>query len=109
MNRNIIKNEKKNEKNNEKNIIQEDLIRIISTDLPWENLKNSTVLISGANGFLPAYIVESLLYLNSIKNLNIQVIGLVRNRNKALNRFSKYQDRIDFKILVQDVCNAIDY
>ena len=45
MNRNIIKNEKKNEKNNEKNIIQEDLIRIISTDLPWENLKNSTVLI----------------------------------------------------------------
>lgn len=109
MNRNIINNEKKNEKNNEKNIIQEDLIRIISTDLPWENLKNSTVLISGANGFLPAYIVESLLYLNSIKNLNIQVIGLVRNRNKALNRFSKYQDRIDFKILVQDVCNPIDY
>ena len=38
MNRNIINNEKKNEKNNEKNIIQEDLIRIISTDLPWENL-----------------------------------------------------------------------
>ena len=90
------------------NIVQEDLERIISVNLPWENLRNSTVLISGANGSLPAYMVETLLYLNNIKNLNIQVIGLVRNRNKALDRFSNYQDRNDFKLLVQDVCTPID-
>jgi len=91
------------------NIVQEDLARIISTNLPWENLKNSIILISGANGFLPAYMVETLLYLNSVKNLNIKVVGLVRNRNKALDRFSNYQDRKDLKLLVQDVCNPIEY
>ncbi len=89
-------------------IIEEDLKNITSSELPWENFMNSTVLISGANGFLPAYMVETFLYLNKIRDLNIKIIGLVRNKNKALNRFSSYQDRNDFRLIVQDVCSPID-
>ena len=93
----------------DRNIIKEDLENIISSDLPWEQFKDSTVLISGANGFLPAYMVETLLYLNTVRNLNIKVIGLVRNKDKALNRFSNYKSRDDLKLLIQDVCDPIDW
>ncbi|WP_055076147.1 NAD-dependent epimerase/dehydratase family protein [Pseudanabaena sp. 'Roaring Creek'] len=91
-----------------KKIIEEDLKNIISTDLPWEKFKDSTVLISGASGFLPAYMVDTLMYLNKVRGLNIEVIGLVRNKEKALSRFANYQDRKDFRLLVQDVCSPID-
>jgi len=90
-----------------RNIIEEDLERIISSDLPWKNLKNSTILISGANGFLSAYMVETLLYLNTVKNLNVKVIGLVRDSAKALARFTNYNERDDLKFVIQDVCDPI--
>ena len=70
-----------------KKILGEDLELIISADLPWEDFRDSTVLISGANGFLPAYMVETLLYLNTVRGLNIKIVGLVRNKEKALVRF----------------------
>jgi UDP-glucuronate decarboxylase len=90
-------------------IIQQDLERIVKSNLPWDRLEGKTVFISGANGFLPAYLVESLLYLNREKESSqkIRVIGLVRNRDKALLRFSNYLDRPDFKIIVQDVCHIV--
>ena len=91
-----------------KKILEEDLELIVSANLPWEEFRNSTVLISGANGFLPAYMVEALLYLNSVKNLNIKIIGLVRNREKALVRFAQYKERNDLTFIVQDVCEPIN-
>lgn len=88
-------------------IIQEDLEYIINSGLPWDMLKRATVLISGANGFLPAYMVETLLYLNDKKNTKIKVTGIVRNREKALNRFSHHKNRKDLEFVVQDVCAPV--
>jgi len=88
-------------------IIEEDLQYITSQDLPWHELKDKTILISGANGFLPAYVVETLLYLNEINNYNMKVIGLVRNRTKAEHRFKDYLARNDLELLVQDVCTSV--
>ncbi len=88
-------------------VIEEDLARIASADLPWSIFEGKTVLISGANGFLPAYIVETLLYLNEINGQGTKVVGLVRNRRKALSRFSAYQGRDDLEFIVQDVCEPI--
>jgi len=92
-----------------RNIILEDLNKIVSADLPWEEFRNSTVLISGANGFLPAYMVETLLHLNTTRNLNIKVVGLVRNKEKALARFLHHKECEDLTFLVQDVCDPINY
>ena len=69
------------------NIIESDLHYITNADLPWELLKNKTILISGASGFLPAYMVETLLYLNETRKFNITIIGLVRNLEKARKDF----------------------
>ncbi len=86
-------------------IIQEDVSRIAGADLPWEKFSGKTVLVSGANGFLPAYIVETLTHLNEGQpGVNCKVIGLVRNSEKARARFEHLIGRRDFRLQVQDVC-----
>ena len=88
-------------------ILQEDLEFIVSSKLDWDLFSDSTVLISGANGFLPAYMVETLLYLNSKYRKNIKVLALVRNAEKAFEKFKHHKDRSDLEFLVQDVCTPI--
>ncbi|MSU34528.1 MAG: NAD-dependent epimerase/dehydratase family protein [Pedosphaera sp.] len=86
--------------------IEADLAWIAAATLPWATLAGKTLLVSGANGFLPAYMVEAVLYLNEHENNSnpATVIALVRNRERALKRFSAYQGRTDLQFLVQDVC-----
>lgn len=89
-------------------IVEDDLRRITSCQLPWQEFAGKTVLISGANGFLPAYMVETLLYLNEQRNdPPTRVIGLVRNLERAETRFSVYRGRPDLCFLVQDVCKPV--
>jgi UDP-glucuronate decarboxylase len=89
-------------------IIKEDLETIYNSDVDWSKFQNTVVLITGANGFLPAYLVESLLYLNYInpKN-NVKVIGLVRNIENAKNRFSEYLEDANLEFVGQDVSDSI--
>lgn len=84
-------------------IVSEDLRRITESPLPWERLHRKTVLISGANGFVPAYMLETLLYLNETTGANIRVIALVRNAEKAMRRLGHLANREDVTMVVQDV------
>lgn len=89
-------------------IIREDLENILAANLPWSDLAGKNLLIVGANGFLPAYMIETLLYLNEyLSSEKVKVIGLVRNKQKAVARFSPYLERSDFKLIIQDVCQSI--
>lgn len=88
-------------------IIKEDISAVISRFSYWERFKDKTVLISGANGFLPAYLVETFLSLDT--SFNTKVIALVRNRQKAEKRFSHWLGNPNLYILEQDVCNEIIY
>ena len=84
-------------------IIEEDLQKIVSSDLPWDRLFGRTVLVAGANGFVAAYMVETLLYLNETAHANIHVVALVRNYEKAMRRLGCFVGRSDLSIVVQDV------
>lgn len=90
-------------------IVEEDLRGIASHDLPWAQLGGATVLVTGAAGLVPAYLVESLLYLNETERLAepLKVIGLVRDRVKAERRFGAYLGRADLEFMVQDVSEAL--
>jgi UDP-glucuronate decarboxylase len=87
-------------------VIEADMAWITAAKLPWAALAGKTVLISGASGFLPAYMVETVLYLNERQNKSnpTTVIALARNRERALERFSAYKGRADLQFLIQDVC-----
>lgn len=97
------------------NITDADLQYITDADLPWELLKNKTILISGASGFLPAYMLETLLRLNEKRHLNVTIFALVRNLEKAQERFSQYSGDPHLFFIAQNVCddiridNHIDY
>ena len=88
-------------------IVQEDIKNIASQSLEWEKLKDSCILISGANGFLPSYLVETLLYLNDTFKLNIKTLALVRNKQKAEKRFSHHIGRKDLEFIIQDVSDPV--
>ena len=45
-------------------IIESDLKYIANGNLPWENFIDKTILITGASGFIPSYLVDTFLYLN---------------------------------------------
>jgi UDP-glucuronate decarboxylase len=89
-------------------IVREDLENILTSNLPWHRFVNKTVLISGANGFLPAYMVETLLLLNTRHGANAKVVALVRSREKAEKRFAEYLKRSDLSLIVGDVTARIE-
>jgi len=88
-------------------VIESDLKYITNVNLPWRSLKNKTVLIAGASGFLPSYMVETFLYLNETKQLNIKVIGLVRDLKKARLKFARYSGDKKLQLIRGDVCAKI--
>lgn len=87
-------------------IVQEDLEQIIQEDIQWEKFVNATVVITGANGILPSYMVDTLIYLNETKHFNIHIVGIVRNAEKAQKRFSSNKS---VEWIVHDICQPIHY
>lgn len=90
-------------------IIKEDALQIASSNyVDWRKLRGKTVLIAGANGYVPQFFVHGLLKRNEIRGDGIKVIALCRDRQKAEERFGAYFKREDFQLLQQDVCAPID-
>lgn len=89
-------------------IIYEDAENIVTERLPYERFYGKTVLVSGANGYVPSYFVHAFIALNDLKNAGIHIMALCRNRERAKERFSDYIDRDDFELVIQDVCDPIN-
>ena len=88
-------------------VIERDLAQILASPVPWDRLNDSTVLVSGAYGFVVAYLVESLLYLNEHRNAGVRILAMVRNPEKAAKRFAAYIGREDLQFVFQDVCDPV--
>lgn len=88
-------------------IIYEDAENIITENLPYDKFYGKTVLISGANGYVPAYFIHTFIAMNDHKNAGIHILALCRNRDRAKERFPDYIGRDDFELIIQDVCEPI--
>jgi UDP-glucuronate decarboxylase len=89
-------------------IIKEDLQTIYNSNIDWSKFYNKTILITGANGFLPAYLVETFLHLNFVNpTSNIKIKALVRNIDNAKSRFKEYTNNPNLDFIVQDVSDPI--
>jgi UDP-glucuronate decarboxylase len=90
-------------------VVQADLDRILEAGLPWERFAGRTVLVTGAAGFLAAYMVETLLRLNDTRGLApVRVLALVRREAAARERFRRHLGRPDLDLLIQDVCAPLE-
>ena len=90
-------------------IIIEDLKRMSEAKLPWRELDGRNVLVTGATGMLASYVTWLLLYLHEHAGINVSVVALCRNRQKAEQYFGSYVGKSYFRLLIQDVCNPIAY
>ncbi|MGV3581304.1 MAG: NAD-dependent epimerase/dehydratase family protein [Methylophilus sp.] len=87
------------------NIETTDLELITSSyEIPWNQLKDKTVLISGASGFLASYMIKTLLYLNKKRHLNISIVAICRNRERFQKTFDTYLSSSNLKFIEQDIC-----
>lgn len=75
--------------------------------IPWYNLRGKSVMITGAAGFLAAYMVETLLFLNETQQLNVAVIAVVRNRKGFTQRFNHHLKRPDLICVEQDISSPL--
>ncbi len=90
-------------------VILQDLHQIAGAPIDWSRFSGKTILVSGANGFLPAYIVETLLFLAEKGIIrNVKILALIRNHEKAKERFKDYRDNENLEFIVQDVCLPLE-
>ncbi|MFN3211274.1 MAG: NAD-dependent epimerase/dehydratase family protein, partial [Roseovarius sp.] len=82
---------------------------ILAANLPWSAFDGATVVIAGAAGFLPAYMVEVLLRRNETAGAQTRVVALVRNPDAARWRFRRQMDRGALSIERQDLGQALAY
>lgn len=72
-------------------IFQEDLHEILHNPaVPWERLRNKTVLVTGATGLIGYTLTCALLQYHLTCAGNVRVIALVRDRKRAEEKFADW-------------------
>jgi len=72
----------------EASVFREDLERLAAcSSIPWEELKGKRVFITGATGLIGYTLASGLLYYSKIQDAGIQVIALVRDLERAKEKF----------------------
>lgn len=84
----------------QRSVLQEDLEYIVRYNLPYEQLKGSTVLVTGATGLIGSLLVRSLLAIGGIN-----VLAFVRNEDKARSIFN---DNQDLRFVLGDIASKIE-
>lgn len=68
----------------------EDVQYVAGLELPWEKLRDKSLMLSGATGMIGSFLVDVVLEKNIIDDLNCTVYALGRNKEKARERFNKF-------------------
>lgn len=87
-------------------IIQEDMEYICNSEsIPWEKLRNKTVMITGGTGLIGSTLIRGLVFANNAKKLGLNIIALVRSMERVKEVFSDEEiaeDCIEFTICSLD-------
>lgn len=84
-------------------VFKEDVAAIADADLSWDRYRDSQILVTGASGMIPMYILGTLLAANDRYDLGLHVTGMVRNVKKAEKRLGTALQRSDFTLMEGDV------
>lgn len=81
----------------------EDLAYVADLKLPWNKIKEKSIMISGATGLIGSFLVDVIMFKNMKENLNCTVYALGRNKEKADLRFAYWCDEPTYKFIPYDI------
>lgn len=75
----------------------------IYSEIPWEKLKDTRILITGASGMIGSVMIRMILEYNQEENGNIQIVGLSRNKERAGEQLRDIMDIPEFSYVSADI------
>ena len=84
-------------------LYMEDVYNVSKIKVSWDKLKNKKIMISGATGLIGSFLIDVIMEKNTDAELNCQIYALVRNKEKATNRFFKYINDSHLAFIMYDV------
>lgn len=88
---------------NENELYLEDIKYVSSLLLPWNKMKDKSILISGASGLVASFIIDVIMYKNKYENMNCKIYAVGRTEKKARNRFFYCWNDKNFNFISQDI------
>lgn len=84
-------------------LYNQDIAHVTEIKFPWYKLQNRSIMISGATGLIGSFLIDVLLEKNTQDGLNCTVYALGRNKEKAMERFSKHANNSHLIFISYDV------
>lgn len=89
-------------------LLKRDIQEVVDDkNIPWDRFRNTSVLITGATGMLPSYMLWTFIYLNEYQDYNITIYAVVRDDERAKKVLGEYSDADYLHFIVQDVAEPI--
>lgn len=85
----------------------EDVKYIANLNLPWIELSNKTIMISGATGLIGSMLIDVLMEKNN-HGLNCTIFALGRSQSRMIDRFKYCFDNPLFNFIEYDVNKKLD-
>lgn len=86
-----------------------ELEELATLDIPFEEMSNKNILVTGANGLIASYLIDFLVYVVETKKINLNIYALCRNEEKASKRFISHRNKEYFNLIIQDVCDDYNF
>jgi len=86
-------------------VFRKDLERLCNCEfIPWKKLIGKTVLVTGATGLIGYTLSSTLLYYDMVHSARMKVLALVRNHERAQEKFrGQLTDQCNLEFVVGDV------
>lgn len=72
-----------------------------------EKLRNKRIFLTGATGFIGKSLLESLLWINKNKNLNLEILSISRDPVNFFKNYPHFLCHPEFRLITGDICDDI--
>lgn len=85
----------------------EDVKYVATMKLPWEKLRNTQILITGASGLIGSFLVDVLMWRNKNASMNCKIYAIGRDEIIAKERFVSYWEDATFIFVKHDISYSL--